>query len=345
MSYVISKDYKRVINPSELAEILQVLRDGQSVADSKRLLVEGTVEQEMNASLSQEFDLGAEFSSLDKFIVASIFKGNNRVYLDATAYDAVAGVYASNDLTLQVGSVYRNITPISVPEVFNVSKWTLLGAQYDLFYVNLPFPLFDQNTFYFKGDIVFWKDRVYTAQKDSIPVDQQDALQAPSIESIRYGNVTPDDRFVGAKMWGAGTSFSFSGLFVDNPAQTAWSSVTSYTVGLKVSFGGINYVASGASTNIQPGTDITKWIPILWVSGDNRNQMFVEMFLDMVVYKLTKSITPDNVPEARHNAFLLAEQNLKAFADGNKNAHLPKIQPLQGNRIRFGGNPKQQNAW
>lgn len=344
MSYVIAKDYQRVINTSELDEITNKLKYGQPYADSIRVLVEGTVGATLRASLLQEFDLDAEFSNLGAFLLANVYKGSNRIYLDATIY-SVSSTYALNALTLYSGSVYRNTTPITVGEAFNISKWTLLGAQYDLFYVNLPYPLFDQNTFYLKGDIVFWKDKIYKAQSDSIPVDQQSALQAPSLESIQYGNVAPDNRFTGARMWGTGIAYSFSNLFVDNVSQTAWSNVTAYTIGIKVSFGGYNYVSIASSTNVEPGSDWTKWATILWVSGDNRNQMFVGMYLDMVVYELCKRIAPDNVPEARHNAWITATKNMKAIADGKINPQLPKLQPLQGNRIRFGGDPKQQNQW
>lgn len=344
MSYVIAKDYQRVINNSELDEITNKLKNGQAYADSIRIMAEGIVEATLKASLLQEFDIDAEFSNLGQFLLSNIYKGFNRVYLNAPAYDITA-TYAVNALTLNGGNVYRCITAITVGEAFNPAKWTLLGMQYDLFFVDYPYQLFDQNTFYVKGDIVFWKDKLYQAQKDSLPVDQQDQLQAPSLESIQYGNVTPDNRFIGAKMWGTGIPYSFTGLFVDNPLQTAWSSVTAYTTGTKVSFGGQNYVALAASTNVQPGTDWTKWATITWKAGDNRNQMFVGMYLDMVVYDLCKRIAPDNVPEARHNAWLTATANMKAIADGKINPQLPKLQPIQGNRIRFGGNPKQINTW
>ncbi|BDI33384.1 hypothetical protein CCAX7_54350 [Capsulimonas corticalis] len=41
----------------------------------------------------------------------------------------------------------------------------------------------------------------------------------------------------------------------------AWSSVTAYTVDQAVTLAGVGYIAVAGSTNVTPGTDITKWVP------------------------------------------------------------------------------------
>lgn len=293
MAYVNTRDYLRVIQPKELNAITK--------SDiTIRKMSEGAVMSELNASLIQEFDTDSEFKDLAIFSMLIVYKGNDRVYLDADAYSATA-TYALNALTLESGNVYVNTTPIVTPEAFAIGKWDLLGIQFDLFYVTLPNPLFDSRKFYHKDDVVFWEDNTYIAQQDSIVVSQQDALQAANSSDVNLFNPVPGT-LSGENMWGTATPYS---------------------------------VAAGTLP-----TDTTKW-----TFGDNRNQMFVDMFLDMVVYKLSKRIAPDNVPEARHNAWITAQQNLKRIASGNINAQLPVKEPLQGNRIRWGGSPREINSW
>jgi len=329
--YLITNDYLRVIQTSELNAIT-------TSSVSIRQLSEGSVEAEMRSWLRQRFNLDAEFTSTDAFSPAIAYKGNQRIYLDATAYDATA-TYTSGQLVLQAGIVYSSKASNSA-EAFNAAHWNALGAQYALFYLALPFSQFDQDTTYYKGDIVWWNNNVYTALQDSITDDQQDNLQAPSVEAINFGNVLPDDRFNGKAMWGIGIPFAgVAGILPTNPAQAAWNPGTGYAVGNLVSYQSVNYIATATSLSIIPGTDITKWLPISWTQGDNRNQMFVEMYMDMVIYNLCKRIAPNNVPEARHNAWIRCCNNLKAFAKGDLNAQLPEIQPKTGQRIKSGGKP------
>lgn len=293
MAYLITKDYQRIIQTTELNAIT-----GNDV--SVRKLVEGSTEIEMREYLIQRFDLDSEFTSLDQWSYSVIYKGNNRVYLDGVTHSS-SSTYPAHSIVEHGKKIYINPNAITVPEMFTTNHWTLLGDQYDLFYVTLPYPLYDELKQYYKGDSVFWKDKTYTAVRDSIPATQQDVLQYEDVSSVRFGNIAPDERN-GSSMWGTGTSYTI-------PAGTL-------------------------------PTDATKW-----TKGDNRNQHFVEMCMDIVVYKLCKRIAPNNVPEARHNAWLKAIEDLKAFALGAKNAQLPKIQPLKGQRVRYGGSPREIYTW
>lgn len=297
MSYVITKDYQRVTQPNELNAI--TTNDA-----TLRQLVEAAVKAEMSSWLIQRFDLDVEFQDLLPWSPATIYKATNRVYLDASAYNAASTYTAiSKALALQAGSVYIcTADTLSPAGAFDIAKWTLLGSQYDIFYAQYPDPLFLQNKFYKTGDKVFWKNNRYTAKQDSPIVDHELALDNGLIQTLRKGNIFPDDPMFG-------TSY--------------WSLPIAYTVAV--------------------GTLPTN--SAAWTEGDNRNQMFVMMFLDIAVYELSKRIAPNNVSEARHNAWVKAQKNLKLMAGGDINAQLPIIQPEQGSRIRYGGNVKQINDW
>jgi hypothetical protein len=295
MGYLQTKDYLRSIQPSELNAIT---RNDISI----RQLVEGSVESEVRANLIQKFDLDIEFKDMQPFILGTVYKGGDRVYLDAAAYNPSTGqqTFATGELVSYKGDVYYCSTVVTAAEPFDTAKWTILGKQFDIYYIKLPQPLFEQDKFYTKGDQIFYKDKTYTALQDSIPYDQQSALQSESIEAIRKGNAVPGIGATGARMWGTGTAYSSTGIY---PTATPW------------------------------------------VKGDNRNQMFVRIILDMVIYYLCKGVAPNNVPEARHHAFTKAIRDLKDIADGELNAQLPTLKPLQGNRIRYGGKPREINSW
>ena len=297
MSYLQTKDYLRVIQTSELNAIT-----GNDI--SIRQLVESSVESELFANLKQEFDLGLEFKSMSPFNKTFIYKGGERVYLDAPLHTPFTvtnqNTFALGDLVTYQGNVYYCSTAVTQQEYFDPAKWTKLGKQYDVFYVQLPATEFNQDQFYKKGDTCFYKDKVYTAQQDSVVSDQQSELQSDSIEAIRRGNAVPGVGQSGLKMWGNGVAYSTTGSY---PTASPW------------------------------------------IKGDNRNQMFVEMFIDMVVYKLCKRIAPNNVPEARHNAWLKATKDLEKMALGRINAQLPTLKPTQGQRIRHGGKPRENYTW
>lgn len=295
MGYLQTKDYQRVIQTSELNAIT-----GNDI--SIRQLTESSVQSELYANLKQEFDLDLEFRDMTVFALSNTYKGGERVYLDAPAYSPSTSkqTFSLGDMVTYQNDVYYCTTAVTAAEPFDSAKWTKLGKQFDVYYVKLPCDYFDQDKFYKKGDQVFYKDKSYTAKQDSVVMDQQDELQAESIESIRRGNAVPGVGATGDRMWGTGTAFSITNKYVTDSA---------------------------------------------WVKGDNRNQMFVEMFLDMVVYKLCKRIAPNNVPEARHNAWLKATKDIERMALGRINAQLPTIKPVQGQRIRHGGKPRENYTW
>lgn len=113
--------------------------------------------------------------------------------------------------------------------------------------------------------------------------------------------------------------------FPDDLNQTMWSTATPYSI-----------AAGTLPTNTT-----------YYAFGDNRNQMLINMYLDMVVYELCKRIAPANLPEARHNAWLRAIENLKKFAKEDITAALPIVQDKkkQGSDIRSGGTVKFYNQW
>ena len=103
------------------------------------------------------------------------------------------------------------------------------------------------------------------------------------------------------------------------------------------------WTPAGSAYSITAGTalsDTTKW-----TKADNRDQQMVTYMIDITLYHLHARIAPRNVPQLRIDRYTHAIQWLTAAGQGAINAALPLLQPDQGNRVRWGGNVKNQNSY
>jgi len=82
-----------------------------------------------------------------------------------------------------------------------------------------------------------------------------------------------------------------------------------------------------------------------WTAGDNRNQQILGYTIDIVLYYLHARIAPQNIPELRMDNYNVARQQLVAMADGDITLDMPRIQPNQGNRIRWGSEVRSINRY
>src|SRR6478752_3684663 len=100
MSYTRSKDYELYCDTTTLNQVVN--------ADlALKRLCEFSVEDQIKSYLSQRYDFSkpyGEFTDTDTWSPSLVYKANNRVYLDATAYSA-SSTYSIDDLVLQSGSV------------------------------------------------------------------------------------------------------------------------------------------------------------------------------------------------------------------------------------------------
>ena len=337
MPYLILQDYYSSIQDSNLQQII-------SSDDALRVKKQETALEEIKSYLIQKYDVSDEFCETLPFKYATSYKAKQLVYLTATTYSASL-TYALNALTLQSGSVYYCSTAINTPEAFNSAHWTLIGAQYDLFYIPTPYDEFNYKTIYKKDDVVFWKDKVYPCLKDSIIISHSSAIQYSTVGNLPFSNDFPDAS--GQTQWGTGVAYAFSGLFPSAVVGdfTAWSSVTSYVTGNRVSKNSIIWQALANSTNVAPGTNTSKWQPVSWISGDNRNQQLVELNVHLAIYKLSTRISPRNIPDIWVKNYDDAINWLKKCAKGEVTLDAPLLQPSQGSRIRFNSKVRNINYY
>lgn len=82
-----------------------------------------------------------------------------------------------------------------------------------------------------------------------------------------------------------------------------------------------------------------------WTYGDNRSSQMVMYMTDIAIYHLHKSISPQNVPDMRKEAYKAALKWLTMIAMGEITANLPRKQPTQGLKVRWGGNVRTNNHY
>lgn len=217
MAYLRLQDYFQQIQSGQLDQIT----GGDA---SIRLAAEYKALEEVTSYLTQKYDMPQELTDTLLWSNSISYKAKNRVYIDATAYSAVSA-YAIGALTLESGNIYRcNTTIISPGEAFNLSHWTLIGTQYSLFFVTLPNPEFDYKKVYITGDVIFWKDKVYTALLPSVSYGHSQQLQYVEYQNLPPINVFPDNTINGAKYWGTGIAYSVA-------AATLPTDTTKWTAG------------------------------------------------------------------------------------------------------------------
>lgn len=197
--YLIQTDFKKLIQTDNLNQI---------IGSDSTLLTSASISAvtELISYLVQKYNCTREFADLDQWYYTKAYKANERVYLDATAYNASI-TYALHALALQAGNVYICTTAIVAPEAFNAAHWTLLGEQYKLFYVTLPKTEFNYNDLYVKDNQVWWKDKTYTAKQATVVINHITELQYGSYNNLPAQNPAPD---VDAKFWGTGTAYALT---------------------------------------------------------------------------------------------------------------------------------------
>jgi hypothetical protein len=226
--YTRPHDYKLYCDTQTLTQVVN--------ADlSLKRLCEFAVEDQIKSYLKQRFNFDkpyGEFTDTDTWSPSTIYRANNRVYLDADAYSA-SSTYALNDLVLQAGNVYICSTAIPIAEAFTIANWTLLGTQYELFYITEPAESWNFQKSYLAGDEIYYKDKTYTC-------------------AIPSTGISPDSTY-GANYWGSGTAYSVSAgtLPTDTDFWTQGDNRNNYILQLYINIVVYNMFMKIAPRNIQ----------------------------------------------------------------------------------------------
>jgi phage gp36-like protein len=237
MGYLIPSDYNRFIQDVSISQVV-------SGNAAYQPLAEVAAQAEISSYLRQKYDVAKEFTNTSLYNPQATYSAADRVYLDATAYNAAA-TYVQGQLTLQGGKIYQCTTTISVPEAFNVLHWVLLGNQFDIFYGNYPYPVFNLYGQYKVGDHISWNNHSYTCKIASIQFDHETVIQLVNTNNIPFRNVFPDDVVNGPANW------TDNGLFVI-PAGNLLTTTPSQTITLFQARDDLNLI-TGTTPNLIAG--------------------------------------------------------------------------------------------
>ncbi len=203
-------DYYRLINSDNLQQVI-------SAQESSRLIAEQAAQEECYSYLNTKFDLTRELTDTAPYSYTKSYTGGDRVELNYAVYNP-SNTYNVHECTIYNGSAY--ICTATTTGTFNNSKWTLIGVQYDLFYVAYPYEYFDAYKYYKKGDNVFYKGKYYECKIATIYPTQQDQLNNIYYNNNATPNVFPDDSVSGVKYWGVGTTYQFNNIL---PTSASWT--------------------------------------------------------------------------------------------------------------------------
>lgn len=193
MGYLIPSDYNRLIQEVNLSQIIS----GNSLLTAQ---AEATAIEEAKSYLRAKYDVDSEFSNSQVYNPQSTYNAGDRVYLNAAFYNPKK-TYIQGELTLKSGIIYQCNTAILAAEEFDAAKWTVLGPQYQIFYANYPYKVFDLKKNYDKEDLVFWKNKTYECLISTMAIDHDMLIQYQTTNSVPYTNIFPDDAKNGAKYW------------------------------------------------------------------------------------------------------------------------------------------------
>lgn len=198
MPYLFQNDFKKQI---QLGNLQQVIGTDYTIINSWIL----AAQEKAKSYLVQKYLVDQEFTDTNIWKGSNTYNAANRVYLDAPAYDATK-TYNIGDYTTFQNNFYIAIS-VSTAIAFNAANWNTPIPQYTIYYALFPKPAFDVYNNYNVGDMVFWKNNIYTCNSATAQVNNSYVLQYGSIQNIPLQNSFPDA-----------------------PNQSQWITVTPYIV-------------------------------------------------------------------------------------------------------------------
>lgn len=307
--YLTDRDYNSAIQNDQLMK--QILTQATS---RDKQFCENYATSLIRSFLSSRYDLNFEIAPTLPWSHLIEYKGNERVILDYAKW-VTATAYALNDKVIHDGKAYICTTANS-DAAWTIGNWELLGNQYDIYFIPLPYPLFSLDIksgdggyaegYYNTGDKVWWNSRIYTALRASVTLSHSEQQQYPNYASMGHPNVFPNDVSSGASFW------------KDE---------------------GIYKMAAGVKPNQVQIAPLPNW-----ELGDNRDPIIMQIIIDITLYKLNARIASQNIPAHRKQSYDEAMFWLNNVKEGEMTTDIKSKQPAQGNEIRWGSDIKKNNG-
>lgn len=306
--YLIVPDYYTVQQPGLLSQLF--------TNDIERKAAESWGITTINSYLSAKYNTQAEFTNTLPYDYTKSYGANDRVVIDFADWVADTA-YSIGDLVIYEDYGYICTTANS-DATFTVGNWKVMGQQYAIFSIPLPYPLFEQMPqpakgpnragVYKVGDVVWWAGHTYTCLRPTIIGDYDSVIQYPSYNAIPAPNYFPDDPKNGSTYW------HDEGAYV---------------------------IAAGEYPTIDPE-------PIgapPWELSDNRDPTIVNAVVMLSLWRLFKRIAPMNVPDHIMDEFKRIMDWLDCVKRGDLTTEVRQNQPETQYRIAWNSQPKQRNGY
>lgn len=184
--YLIFSDFRAQIQSDNLK---QVIGSDLSILDKAEL----TAIEEATSYLTQKYLLSQEFTPLLTYNPTTIYKVNQRFYLDAIGF--AFGVPNTVGDPIIYNNNYYICTRSTTSATFELTAWLLIGPQYSIYNAIYPFPNFDNTKYYYANDKVFWNGKIYICHSSSYKISHADRLQNGSIIDKVFNNAFPDQPY------------------------------------------------------------------------------------------------------------------------------------------------------
>jgi hypothetical protein len=198
--YLTLNDYLPIIQAEHLEQVLATKVKKESAENHALALI--------RSYLSSQYDLDREFTPTLPYDIAKTYYAGDRVTFDFDAW--VSGTTYEVDSMMGKGGIAYMCLIANSDTVFDAGKWNKIGNTTDMYYVPYPYPVFQLNIqqqtdsnvpgYYKRGDIVWYKNKIYTALQDSIVLSRAATVQYVEYKDLPYPNVFPDSTY-GAQYW------------------------------------------------------------------------------------------------------------------------------------------------
>ncbi len=341
--YLTLNDYLTTIRSDQLNnQILDYVDEG---GDFERRQSEAFAMDEVRSVLGSYFYLDFEFRPLLPYSAIKKYNAGDRVILDFPYWVAGSNSESESDSEEQVG--YKEGDCVILESdlrayicknpnndiSFVIGNWILLGKQYDIFFVNFPYDIFQLNPspqigtttpglYTANKSRVCWEKNVYLCRNNSWIIGHQAREQYYNVNDFPSPNMFPNT--VDSNYTDGNRQWIDKGEFFLKNVNPSYPDI------------------SKEDENV----DIDAWTEQYrpsWTLGDNRNATMKEIIVSLSIWKLMS-----------RNSFMLKERaiqrdlayrKLTDIRKGEVTTLIPILQPEQVGDISWGGSPRIVNTF
>ena len=354
--YLTLNDYLTTIRSDQLNnQLLDTIEQG---GQFERMEAESFAIDEIRSVLGSYFYLDFELRPTLPFIYLKKYYAGDRIVLDFPLWEANDGneiegesETTNSDSYVLGDCVVWNPTGSNIltaycankdnnDRVFNPDNWTVIGNQYDIYFVQFPYDIFQlvpspqigtSTPGLYNGNPpcqsrVCWEKNLYLCRNNTWIIGHQGREQFYSINDIPSPNLFPnmkDPNFTdGNRQWQNMGCYFLKSILPSYP----------------------NPIDSELINENNEGIDAwTSQYTQSWTLGDNRSNVIKQIIIKISLYELLK-----------RNSFMLKERSidrdwafrkLERIRKGEDTTLIPILQPEQIGDISFGGMPKIINTF